>query len=67
MLDDLRNHEAHPTPEERGWMELDLLAAATRAFVMVGFALLIGVAGSYAVSPDDPSVPTVALAGAPAP
>jgi hypothetical protein len=65
MLDDLRKHEPEPTREEREWMHADALGAATRALVMVGVSLMIGVAASYVVSPDDPGIPVVAAAKAP--
>jgi hypothetical protein len=67
MLDDLRDHEPNPNREELGWMNLDPLTAATRALVMVGVSLMIGVAASYVVSPDDPGVATVASIGTAAP
>ena len=60
MLDDLRDHDPNPNREELGWMNLDPLTAATRALVMVGVSLMIGVAASYVVSPDDPGVANVA-------
>ena len=60
MLDDLRNHDPKPNPEELGWMNADPLGAATRALVLVGVSLMIGVAASYFVSPDDPGVANVA-------
>jgi hypothetical protein len=54
MLDDLRkNHDAHPDPEELGWMRTDPVTVATRALVLVGVSLMIGVLASYAVSPDE--------------
>ena len=67
MLDDLRKHDPEANPEELGWMQLDPLTAATRALVLVGVSLMIGVAGSYLVSPDDPGVPMVASIGTAAP
>ncbi|HEX6635799.1 MAG TPA: hypothetical protein VF038_17670 [Usitatibacter sp.] len=66
MLDDLRTHQPEPTGEEREWMGVDALGAATRALVLVGVSLMIGVAASYVVSPDDPGIPVVAAAKAPA-
>ena len=67
MLDDLRRQDPEANPEELGWMELDPLTAATRAVVLVGVSLIIGVAGSYLASPDDPGVSRVAAATATAP
>jgi hypothetical protein len=61
MLDDLRkNHDAQPTPEELGWMGMDPVTVATRALVLVGVSLMIGVVASYAVSPDDAPAAKVA-------
>ncbi|HXS51102.1 MAG TPA: hypothetical protein VN782_01105 [Usitatibacter sp.] len=60
MLDDLRDHDPKPSREELGWMNADPLSAATRALVLVGVSLMIGVAASYFVSPDDPGVANVA-------
>lgn len=67
MLDDLRNHDPEANPEELGWMRLDPLTAATRALVLVGVSLMVGVGGSYLVSPDDPGVSTVTSVGAAVP
>jgi hypothetical protein len=54
MLDDLRkNHDAHPSSEELGWMAMDPVTVATRALVLVGVSLMIGVLASYVVSPDE--------------
>ncbi len=60
MLDDLRDHDPQPNREETRWMHLDPVTAATRALVLVGVSLMIGVAASYVVSPDDPGVANVA-------
>ncbi|HUJ01553.1 MAG TPA: hypothetical protein VLY46_15045 [Usitatibacter sp.] len=60
MLDELRDHDPKANREELDWMQLDPLTAATRALVLVGVALMIGVAASYLVSPDDPGATTVA-------
>ena len=63
MFDDLRkNHDAHPTREELGWMGVDAVTAATRAMVMVGVSLMIWVVASYVVSPDDMPAAKVASA-----
>jgi len=66
MLDDLRkSHDAHPTGEELGWMGVDPVTVATRALVLVGVSLMIGVVASYVVSPDaDAPVAKVASARA---
>ncbi len=62
MLDDLRSHEAQPSEEERRWMEVDPLAAAARALVLIGLSVMIGVAASFAVAPDQEPGSVVAAA-----
>jgi hypothetical protein len=66
MLDDIRNHDARPTREELEWMNTDPLQGATRALVMVGVALMIGMAGSFVVMPDEVPAPIVAALASPA-
>jgi hypothetical protein len=68
MLDDLRkNHDARPTQEERSWMEADPVAGATRALVMVGIAVMIGVVVSYTSTPEEIPRAVVSALAAPAP
>ncbi len=66
MLDDLRKHEPEPTREEFRWMGVDPLCAATRALVLVGVSLMVGVGAGYIVAPEDPAVPWVASTRTPA-
>jgi len=67
MLDDIRNHDAHPTPEELAWMDTDPLKGATRALVMVGVSLMIGMGASFILVPDEVPAPVLTALSAPAP
>ncbi|HXZ49641.1 MAG TPA: hypothetical protein VEG27_11500 [Usitatibacter sp.] len=63
MMDDLRNHDAHPTREERRWMTADPVAGLMRVLVLAGISVIIGMAASYALAPQAaPSQPMVASA-----
>jgi len=42
MLDDLRNHDAHPSDEEQKWIGLDDLGAIARAVLLASVALALG-------------------------
>ena len=64
MLDDIRNHDAHPSHEELRWMSADPLAGAMRTLVMIGVSVIVGVVASFALAPDVPA-PVVATLGAP--
>ena len=59
MLEDLRNHDAKPTPQEREWMAADPLKAVVRIVVLAGLAVAIGLAATP-TAPDKPA--TVAAA-----
>ena len=67
MLDDIRNHDARPTREELEWMNTDPLKGATRAVVMLGVALMVAMAASYSLTPDEAPAPMVASLATPAP
>ena len=49
MLDDIRNHDAMPTPEEAQWMAVDLLRVIFRAAVLAVITLSIGVTASVVI------------------
>jgi hypothetical protein len=66
MLDDIRNHDAHPSHEELRWISADPLTGATRALVMIGVSVIIGVVASFALAPDVPQ-PVLATLSAPNP
>ena len=42
MLEDIRNHDSTPTPEEREWIESNPFVAALRVTVFLVFAVAIG-------------------------
>ncbi len=60
MLDDIRNHDPAPTPEERDWMDADPLDTLMHGLVMVGFAILVGVSAAELASPPGAVPPAVA-------
>lgn len=61
MLDDLRNHEASPSMEERQWMDTDAVEVLARSLTLAAIALVIGVSASIAVGYPD-STPTIVVA-----
>lgn len=52
MLDDIRNHDANPTREERDYMD-NSLAAAGRVVLFIAIAIVVGVGGSQVLNPQD--------------
>jgi hypothetical protein len=60
MLDDIRNHDAIPTDEEREWMAMHEIAAIARAILLAAVALSIGWGASTFV--DEQLRPAVAAA-----
>ena len=65
MLDDIRNHDARPTPEEAQWMGVDPLKSAAHALVMVGLSIMVGVAASFAAMPEPSPTAVAASQGMP--
>ena len=53
MMEDIRNHDATPTPEECAWMQADGIGAVLRAFVMAAVALVVGLGASMLVEDAD--------------
>ena len=49
MLEDLRNHDAAPTAEEREWMAANPFRVLLHLVVLAGIALAIGMSGSQLV------------------
>ena len=47
--DDLRNHDPHPTDEERAWMQTDPVAAARRIAVLIVLAFAVAGYLGYAM------------------
>jgi len=54
MLEDIRNHDARPTREERAYMESSM-ASIGRVALFVAIALVIGAGGSQLLNPDHPT------------
>ena len=49
MLDDLRSRDRRPSPEESDWMRLDPIDALSRAVLLAGIAMAVGVGASILV------------------
>ena len=60
MLEDLRNHDAKPTGQEREWMASDPLAALGRLAVLAAVALVLGISGSQLVGSEKSAAVTAA-------
>jgi hypothetical protein len=61
MLEDVRNHDAAPTAEEREWIDSNPIAAAVRVAVFLAFAVSIGGYLSFYFEPA-PTAHTIAKA-----
>ena len=60
MLEDIRNHDAKPTAEERAWIDSNPVAFAVRFAVFLVIAVALG---GYVSLYIEPAHPTVAKAG----
>jgi hypothetical protein len=49
MLEDLRNHDATPTAEEREWMAANPFRVLLHVAVLAGIAIAIGLSGTQLV------------------
>ena len=60
MLEDIRNHDAQPTPEETQWMATDIVAVVLRAAVLAAVALSVGLSTAIVIerAQPDPAVAT---------
>jgi hypothetical protein len=47
MLEDIRNHDPRPNPQELEWLATGVWAAVERALVLAGIALIIGTTASW--------------------
>jgi hypothetical protein len=58
MLDDIRNHDAEPTPQETEWMSTDVLSLVFRAAVLAVIALSVGLSATIVLdqAPREPVV-----------
>ena len=59
MLDDLRNHDATPTEEERDWMQFDPFAFLVKLAAVAVLGVMIGIYAGMIAEPD-PRPSTVA-------
>jgi hypothetical protein len=64
MVDDLRDHDATPTEEEREWMSAKPAAVVVKALALAGIAIAIGVSVSQLLTSEE-SYPPVAVAAKP--
>ena len=60
MLEDIRNHDSMPTPEEAEWLSTDAVSLVVRSVGLAGLALAIGVAASMVVTPSHAVAPIAA-------
>ena len=62
MLDDVRNHDADPTPQEMEWITTDVFSLVFRAAVLAVIALSVGLSASIVIdqSNREPVVTTQA-------
>ena len=51
MLEDVRNHDAAPTDEEREWIDSNPFVAAVRVAIFLVFAISIGGYLSFTLEP----------------
>jgi hypothetical protein len=49
MLEDLRNHDATPTDEEKAWITGDLGQMLVRSAALVAIATTVGIGVSHAI------------------
>ena len=62
MMEDIRNHSATPTAEERAWMQVDGVGAVLRACVLAAVALAVGLGASALVEDADTATNVVIFA-----
>ena len=51
MMEDIRNHDAQPTPTEIGWMSVDAVEVIVKSLVLAAIALTIGISASLTLQP----------------
>jgi hypothetical protein len=57
MLDDIRNHDANPTPEEEDWTQTDPVRLVVKAIALAAVAIAIGASMSQLlVTPEQAQV-----------
>jgi hypothetical protein len=55
MMEDIRNHDAMPTAEEREWMQVDGVGTVLRACVLAAVAIAVGLGATALVEDADAS------------
>ena len=64
MLEDIRNHDAAPTPEETDWMSTGILGVVVRAALLAVIALAVGLSASIVVDHTQrPAATVVSMPG----
>ena len=58
MVDDVRNHAATPSDEERGWMEFDPVLFVLKLSVVASIGILIGLYAGLLAEPGTRSATT---------
>jgi hypothetical protein len=64
MVDDLRDHDAAPSPEELEWMAVKPVAVVIKALALAGVAIAVGVSVSQLLTSEQ-DFPPVAVAAKP--
>lgn len=64
MLEDLRNHDAKPTAEEREWLAANPYTLVLRGMAITGVAVVLGLSASHVLA-GAPTHRTVATNAAP--
>ena len=62
MLEDIRNHDANPTEQERDWMETNPFALVARLAVLAIIAIAIGTS-TQVMEPKQKPATTAAAKG----
>jgi hypothetical protein len=62
MLDELRNHDATPTQQERWWLEVSPLHLAVRIAALAAVSVMIGVGASFLLDAEPYPATTAAAA-----
>ena len=59
MVDDLRNHNAAPSDEERGWIEFDPVLFALKVSAVAALGIMIGLYAGLLANPETRSATVV--------
>ena len=66
MLEDIRNHDPAPTPQESEWIAARVWAGVERALLLAGFALVLGTTASWLCDYQGDSASFVVTSASPA-